>query len=108
MTCRPNTKGCERYRDYLSPNTLTEFANAAFRFYHTNIPSKLVFLDDPLEKIKKVVTLRDMLAQNSSALLQTEYNDCLRGLIGQSIRQIGYGYVDDVYIVLIHSKNSTV
>lgn len=75
---------------------MTEFAHGGFRILHQNLPDTSIFLDKKFERIKKVVSLGDMFAPNASQLLQTEYNDFLRGMIGQPIRYTGYGYVFDV------------
>lgn len=95
LTCRPNTAGCDGYDDSLDASSYTEYAHGAFRLFHANVQPTFYFVNGR-NKISRTITVEDAFHNNSTALLNTEYNDCLRGMIWQSIRLNKYGYVDDV------------
>lgn len=91
----PNAADCDAYDDSLDPRASTEYAHTAFRYFHTNIPSRFYFVNKS-NKITRTITLEDAFQNNVTALLNKEYNNCLRGTLWQPIRNNKYGYVDDV------------
>lgn len=95
MTCGGKTKiKCDKYDIRIDPSTTVEYANAAFRFFHKNIPKTFKMFDNNNQFVGELI-LTDYIFRNTS-ILQERYDDLLNGMLKQTIDYVSPMYNTEV------------
>lgn len=89
-----SAKCVDEYNPYVNPTTLIEYANNAFRWFHTNIPTNIhiVNRDGDLED---EIPLSDTYL-NLTLFTTSKYNGLLGGMLKQKQRMYKVGYTGQV------------
>lgn len=98
VICGGESNPCDEYDANIDPRSMVEFANAAFRVFHANVPSN-VYLANATYDVIEELTLSDSFGQID--LLPDNYNEFLQGLLRQRQRNNRVGYSGEVYSIAI-------
>lgn len=88
---------CDRYDSHIDPSGSVEYAHAAFRFFHKNIPSTFEMYDNHGRWVDEL-TLSDVLLNNNATILQESYDVLLNGMLKQKMAYASPMYTTQVKI----------
>lgn len=89
---------CDEYNPKIDPTTTIEYANSAFKWFHSNVPTTLQLVDAAGAIIRNVSFSDTYLTFD---LLKDNYNNILRGLLKQKQRMNKVGYSGEVCFKMI-------
>lgn len=78
------------YDKNMDPRTLNEFSNTAFRYLHIYTPDMINIYNEKMENVMSS-PLSKVMAEMPTSLLETNYEDVVRGYMMQKVPLTGHG-----------------
>lgn len=88
---------CDEYDSHIDPSTTVEYAHAAFRFFHKNIPSTFQMIDNDGRWVDELI-LSDVFLNDNATILQESYDVLLNGMLKQKMAYASPMYTPQVKI----------
>lgn len=101
LTCRRVDAGCGAYDASVDASTIDEAAHASFRHSHALVPDNVNFIANNGSKLK-TMKLSDTV--DKASLIETNYNDILRGMLYDRAEEKRLGYSKELRNLLFINK----